>query len=518
MALCSSNMEDSVPVAIDLADLGHMLARRQQALHPLGPPGPGRLPATVLYKASVVKVLTTYQQVDFDVPWQSCRPSSCSGSGVCIEGGLILTAAHVVADGTFVQLQKSSDPGKAVADVVAVCHEADLALLKVVDDASPPGFLDDVPRAVLGAPDFLPSLRSKISLVGFPVGGHELSITDGVVSRIEVQSYTHSSRRLLAITVDAAMNSGNSGGPAFLRDTILGIAIQGMDDAQNIGEIVPTCIIHHFLRCYFDGLPNVFPILGIIHQTLEAPQLRRAKGMTDDMTGVLVAKTLYEMSAWERLLPGDVLLAIGGNRIHNNGTVLYAGKFRTFFSVLYHEFYVGDVLAIDVLRDGVVVSVDVELKPYARLVPKQQYDIKPVYFIYGGLVFQPLTRGLLETWDDWRETAPKDLLYHYKCGVRTPELEELVVFSGILSDSINYGYDDYEHAIISSVNGVKVASVRDFVTKLETAIAGGSSTISIRTDNDIILFFDVDEVAAKQPAILDRYKVPFDRSIHLRDE
>ena len=49
----------------------------------------------------------------------------------------------------------------------------------------------------------------------YPIGGDSQSVTSGVVSRIEVTSYVHGSSELLGMQIDAAINSGNSGGPAF---------------------------------------------------------------------------------------------------------------------------------------------------------------------------------------------------------------------------------------------------------------------------------------------------------------
>jgi len=61
----------------------------------------------------------------------------------------------------------------------------------------------------------LPPRNANVTVHGFPIGGNELCVTAGVVSRIEVRTYTHSQRNLLAMQTDAAINPGNSGGPVF---------------------------------------------------------------------------------------------------------------------------------------------------------------------------------------------------------------------------------------------------------------------------------------------------------------
>ncbi|HHH10730.1 MAG TPA: serine protease, partial [Sorangium sp.] len=155
---------------------------------------------------SVVRIFATTLRPDYAVPWQSAAPQSGTGSGVIIAPGRILTGAHVINDATFLQVQKVSDPNKMVARVAAVSHDCDLALLEVDD----PRLMKDVTPEQLGA---LPTLRDRVSVVGYPVGGEEISITEGVVSRIEMQRYAHSERSMLAVTVDAAINEGNSGGP-----------------------------------------------------------------------------------------------------------------------------------------------------------------------------------------------------------------------------------------------------------------------------------------------------------------
>ena len=63
-----------------------------------------------------------------------------------------------------------------------------------------------------------------MGVIGYPMGGDSLSITAGVVSRVELNTYT-SGRDLLIIQIDAAINPGNSGGPVFnIHGDCIGIA------------------------------------------------------------------------------------------------------------------------------------------------------------------------------------------------------------------------------------------------------------------------------------------------------
>ncbi len=455
----------------------------------------------------VVKIYATTQEPDFDSPWQARTPSSSTGSGVIIGSHQILTGAHVVANATFLQIQKISDPDKLVARLVAVCHDCDLALLTVDDHDLT---ADGMEPAVIGD---LPDLRDKVSVVGFPVGGEEISITEGVVSRIEVQRYSHSQRHLLAVTVDAAINAGNSGGPVFKDGKVAGIAFQKLRGADNIGELVPAPMIEHFLAGIELGKRPDVPGLGIAAQSLENPQLRRRVGLADSDTGVLVTTLEYGGSAWGVLRHGDALLGIDGHRIANNGTIRYRDRYRTRYDAVLGEHYVGDRVAIELLRDGARQSLELELQPMIHLVPRAMYDRVPTYFVFGGLVFQLLTRDFLTTWDKWWNKAPKEFLNYYYMGTRTPERQEVVILTHILADEINVGYEHLYNEGIASVNGHMPRDMHDFVRAVESA----GDVVELRTTTDGVIVLDTAAVGAANDRILHRYHITRDRSADLDD-
>lgn len=89
--------------------------------------------------------------------------------------------------------------------------------------------------------------------MGYPIGGESLSVTAGVVSRIELQEYAQGGETLLAIQIDAAINSGNSGGPVINEhDQLVGVAFQSLAtlDSENIGCVGLKGLVGWFV-CLF---------------------------------------------------------------------------------------------------------------------------------------------------------------------------------------------------------------------------------------------------------------------------
>ncbi|MEC9466347.1 MAG: serine protease [Myxococcota bacterium] len=454
--------------------------------------------------SQVVKIFATTQSPDYACPWQAQPPSSATGSGVIIGARQILTGAHVVANATFLQIQKISTPDKVIARVQAVCHDADLALLEIDDES----FTEDIEPAELGG---LPELGDTVMVIGFPVGGEEVSMTEGVVSRIEVQKYDHSRRWLLAATVDAAINEGNSGGPVFMDDQVVGIAFQTLRDAENVGEIVPTSIIRRFIEGHEQGRSPHIPGLGITTQTLENPLLRQELGLSDNESGLLVSQVEFGGSSYGHIEPGDILLRLGGHTLANNGTIQYQDLFRTRFDVALSDHFIDDDIEVEVLLNGQRENRSFPLKERRYLAPRSQYDIRPTYFIYGGLVFQPLSRNYLETWDDWWEKAPSEFLFLYRAGIRTEARQQIICLDQVLADELNVGYEGYDNATIKSVNGVEPRDMSHFAEILDAA----EGVVHIRTSDEISIMLNTEEVREGAERILTRYQIPCDRSANL---
>src|SRR5690606_5312151 len=163
----------------------------------------------------------------------------------------------------------------------------------------------------------------------------------------EMTPYAQSQRRLLAAQIDAAINSGNSGGPVVRNGRLIGVAFQGLEEGENIGYMIASPVVQHFLRDLDNGTFDGFPDLGIFTQNREAPAHRRALGLTDRHPGgVLVLDVAFEGSAWGKLVPGDVLLAVDDVPIAADGTVPFEHGARIDFSYVVSRKHVGSTLPV----------------------------------------------------------------------------------------------------------------------------------------------------------------------------
>jgi len=152
-----------------------------------------------------------------------------------------------------VKLQRRGCDTKFLAKVLSVGWECDAAVLTVEEDE----FWEGMQAVRLC--EKIPHLEDDVLCVGFPVGGDTISVTSGVISRVEVTTYTQAAAELLGIQIDAAINSGNSGGPAFdANGECIGVAFQSMssDEAENIGYVIPTVVIMHFLNDHVHTNPR----------------------------------------------------------------------------------------------------------------------------------------------------------------------------------------------------------------------------------------------------------------------
>lgn len=460
---------------------------------------------------AIVKVYAVSDPPDYLNPWNMMGPSSVTGSGAVIEGNRILTNAHVVSDLTFIQVRRYGDTQRYPARLLAISHQCDLALITVDD----PSFFQGIDPLPTGD---LPATNQEVLVYGFPMGGDTLSITKGVVSRIEHQPYVHSSITLLAGQIDAAINPGNSGGPVIVDGKIVGVVMQGIPSSQNIGYMVPAPIIKHFFEDLSDEQLDGFPNLGVYMQYMENPDIREKYTMPVNITGVLVNQVIPGSSADGIIQPGDVILSIDDSPIANDGTVEFRAKERTNLAYIVQKHQIGDDLNLKILRNGKVQNLSVNLSSsYEKnwLIPYEQYETLPTYYIYGGLVFSPLSINLFNIWgSSWFNNAPKELVALLANNIPTVEGEQVIILLRVLPASVNDGYQNYAPWIVKKVNGKEVLNIKELVQAIESNESNSFIILENNSNQQIVL--NREKVKQANPQILATYKIREDRSLDLQ--
>ncbi len=462
---------------------------------------------------SVIKIHTTQAAPDYFVPWRLLNPRQSSGSGVLIEGNRIITNAHVIANASYVQAQKHNDPQRWQARVLFVSHEADLALITVDDEA----FFSGMKPLPIGD---LPNLREEVSVFGYPVGGQSLSITRGVLSRVEHQTYAHASSYLLAGQLDAAINPGNSGGPVIVEQRIVGIVMQSATGgrAENLGYFIPPSVIRHVLRDSEDGVRDGFPELGFRTQTLESPVAKAAWGLSGDQRGIIVIKVFENSPAAGVLAVNDVITAVDGHAIADDGSIALNDETLTNYKYAIDQYHVGDSIPLRFSRGGrehTVQLVAGAARPSYSLVNPEQFDRIPEYYLYGGVLFVPLNMNLIKRWgNDWRRSAPTALL-QARNEWASSERRELVVALQVMAADVNLGYHDWRNWIVHTVNGEPIRDFAQFVSMLQE---NTDPFVVFRNDNGYQMVMDHGEALASEERILARYRIPAAHSADLLDE
>jgi S1-C subfamily serine protease len=332
---------------------------------------------------SVVKIFATVRYPDPYQPWTKQPPVDITGSGVVIEGRRILSNAHVVNYASQVQIQANQAGDKISATVEFIAPGIDLAVLKLDDDK----FFDAHPPLALAK--VLPGVKDMVLAYGFPEGGNSLSITKGIVSRVEFMPYNYAVQGL-RIQIDAAINPGNSGGPAVVGDKMIGLTFSRLVNAENIGYIIPNEEIELFLKDiadgHYDGKPAMFDTL----QTLENPALRSFLKLSQDVEGVIIHKP-YKDDASYPLKEWDVITKIGDTPVDDQGMIKLGGDLRVRFQYLVQHAVTNGAVPLAVVRAGREMKVNLPVSAnYPRLIAPLE-GAYPSYFICGPIVFSAAT-------------------------------------------------------------------------------------------------------------------------------
>ncbi|KAG8663471.1 hypothetical protein MANES_01G213700v8 [Manihot esculenta] len=396
------------------------------------------------------KVYCTHTAPDYSLPWQKQRQYTSTGSAFMIGNGKLLTNAHCVEYDTQVKVKRRGDDRKYVAKVLARGVDCDIALLSVENEE----FWEGSEPLQFG---HLPRLQDAVTVVGYPLGGDTISVTKGVVSRIEVTSYAHGSSDLLGIQIDAAINPG-------------------------------------------------FPCLGVLLQKLENPALRACLKVQSN-EGVLVRRVEPTSDANNVLKEGDVIVSFDDVHVGCEGTVPFRSNERIAFRYLISQKFAGDVAELGIIRAGSFMKVKVVLNPRVHLVPYHVDGGQPSYIIIGGLVFTPLSEPLID--EECEDSIGLKLLAKARYSLAKFKGEQIVILSQVLANEVNIGYEDMSNQQVLKFNGTPIKNIHHLAHLVDSC---KDRYLVFEFEDNFFAVMEREAASASSSYVLGDYGIPSERS------
>ena len=454
---------------------------------------------------SVVMIQIIKQGYNYTTPWKQQSTSGGVGSGFIIASNRILTNAHNISDSRYIIVKKENIAKKYPASVEFVGHDCDLAVLKIYDKS----FFDGTEPLDFGD---LPKVNSTVSTYGFPLGGEHISVTEGVVSRIQNDVYVHTGAdEHLVIQTDAAINPGNSGGPVIQDGKVIGVAFQGMLAADNIGYMIPTTIIKHFLLDINDDKYDGFGSIGVsIFAGLHNDSYYDFLKIPADTQGIVVTSVMLNSSAEKALQKDDCITKIDDYDVDNDGMITIYGT-KHHLSEAIEQKQIGEKISLTYWRSGqkktseLTIQLDRPVFEYARL-----YDNPPRYICFAGLTFVSASRNFLETWGrDWLNDIPPVLRYLFSDSSRLNtdrNRKEYVILSEILPDEINAYADSFMNKPLESINDTPIRSLDDVKKAFENKNTDFYILKFMNSDKPLLM--EAKKAHQRNDIILKKYNVP----------
>ena len=447
--------------------------------------------------SAVVKITTISCPPDFFSPWRNSTQSGGSGSGVVIGGNVILTNSHNIADATYISVERDQNGEPFTAKVKAVNHQCDLALLEVEDES----FFEGITPFEIGE---TPPAQTQVFAAGYPIGGDGISVTQGIISRIESMKYAqYPYFSHIAAQLDAAINHGNSGGPVLLDGKIVGIAFQGADWGEGLGYMIHTDIINHFLNEVKLGEIRGFGRLCVATQPLQSADARRFLKMKKGHSGILVSK-VYS-NADKNIKLGDVILEIDGFKVFNNGNVFNERGESVHYSSIIDRKRFGDTVKLKLLRDGKEISATARLALKNNKILPHCYNEAPKYMLAGGFVFTNLSLSFLDELGD--VPAEFSMMFTQE---NADEGEHTIIISQTLGDPTTEGYKGVSGVLLKSVNGKKVKNLKELAKIYDEQKDG---FIIFECSDNLKIIVGIDSLKSSMPRIMKNYNIPSDRNL-----
>lgn len=307
---------------------------------------------------SVVSIVTSVTSTSY---FGQSYESQAAGTGIIVtEDGYILTNKHVIDGAKNITVVLDDGTTYKDVEVAAVDPLNDVAFLKIKD-------VKDLDAATLGDSKTI-TVGQQVIAIGNALGQYQNSVTSGIISGTGRSLTATDSTGMMSerlsdmIQTDAAINSGNSGGPLVnAAGEVIGLNTATSSSAENMGFAIP-----------------ISSVKGMLKQLKETGEASRAYvGVyTIDITSE-VAKTynlpviegvyVYNTSTYSAVISGspadkagvknkDIITAVNGVKLGSKGSL----------SSIIGEYKPGDTVQLTVLRDGKEIAINITLGAYSE--------------------------------------------------------------------------------------------------------------------------------------------------------
>ncbi len=298
------------------------------------------LSASQIYERACQEVVGVSTEVTYTNYFGMTSASAVSGTGFIVsENGYIVTNYHVIEQAYARDLEVSvmlHDGSKYSASIIGVEECSDLAVLKIEAVNLSPVSLGDSDSLQVG---------DDIYAVGNPLGELDFSMSTGHVSALDrLISTDDSSYAISMFQIDAAVNTGNSGGPAYnSRGEVVGIVSAKYSDAgvEGIGFAIP---INDAASIVSDLITKGY-VTGRAYMGIEFDN--RYNTIYSQYYGMPIGAYVYSVESGScaeeaGLQSGDIITELGGLEIAGYSDIKQAVK----------QFSAGDTVGLSLYRAG----------------------------------------------------------------------------------------------------------------------------------------------------------------------
>lgn len=436
-------------------------------------------------KQSVVRINSTQQSWNPGQPWEKNPPGQRRALAPIIGINQVLTTGELVADATYLEFESTDGTQMLPAKVIAVDFEANLALLGPIDEEKGKKFFEGTKPLELGVS---PKIGDTLEILQVEDNGMPL-LTAGSLQSVDVITNFLEGQFFLTFEVKASMQSAASSfSLPVLHDGKLAGLLASYDSKDQLSDVTATELLARFLQAAKTTPYAGFPSLGLNTSRTEDPSFRKWLKLADDQGGLYVSSVRKGGAAETAgLHKGDVLLAIGDHAIDRRGYYSHPIYGSLFWSHLVRgEKNTGDIISVSLLREGQPLKLDVTLArsdETKKLVPSYTFNQAPNYLVKGGLIFQELTKPLLEAFgEEWKSRAPLNLMDAYQNPDKYEAKADRIVFlSGVIATPATIGYERLRNLVVKKVNGLEI---RDMKSLAEAFKKGTGGLHSIEFDDE----------------------------------